>query len=90
MTKYSCVIGGATNDDSIVKVWKEHYEKLFSQHNNNNVVNETGKYALDNDYIITVADVRCSIDNMKSGKSYGPDGIAVEAIKYVVSFLQLI
>jgi len=82
MTKYSCVVGDATNDVSIVKLWTDHYAKLYSQHNNENIVNETAKYALDNDYAITVADVRCSIDNMKSGKSCGPDGIAAEAIKY--------
>jgi len=73
MTKYSCVVGDATNDVSIVKLWTDHYAKLYSQHNNENIVNETAKYALDNDYAITVADVRCSIDNMKSGKSCGPD-----------------
>ena len=32
--------------------------------------------------VITFVDVRCSIDNMLSGKSCGPDGIAAETIKY--------
>ena len=33
-------------------------------------------------YVITVEDVRYSIRNLKCGKSYGPDGIAAEAMKY--------
>lgn len=70
------------NDESIARVWKDHYEKLYSQYNNDNVVNDTAKYSSDNDYVITVADVCCSIVNLKGGKACGPDGIAAEAIKY--------
>jgi hypothetical protein len=55
---------------------------LYSQRSNDNIVDETVKYALHNDYVITVEDVRYSIRNLKCGKSYGPDGIAAEAMKY--------
>ena len=81
MTEHSCVIGDAIYDDSIVKVWKGHYEKLISQHDN--IANETAEYALHYDYSNCGRCIRCSaIDNLKSGKSYGPDGIAAEAMKY--------
>jgi hypothetical protein len=82
MTKYSCVIGDATTDEAIAKVWKDYYEKLYNQHNNDKIVVDTAKYSLNNDYAITFADVCCSINNLKVGKAYGPDGIAAEAVKY--------
>ena len=46
MTKHSCAIGDASDDDSIVKVWKDHYEKLYCQHSNDNIVDVTAKCAL--------------------------------------------
>ena len=46
------------------------------------LLTKQAKYALHNDYVITVEDVRYSIRNLKSGTSYGPDGIAAEAMKY--------
>ena len=83
MTQFSCVVGDANTDVSIVKVWKNHYEELYSKHDNNNLVDD--KYALrclNNDYIITVTDVCSAVINLKSGKASGPDGIAAEALKY--------
>jgi hypothetical protein len=82
MTKHSSVVGNATNDVSITKVWKDFYADLYSQHDNKDIIKEVAKYSIDNDYCINVADVLCSINSLKCGKACGPDGIAAEAIKF--------
>ena len=46
------------------------------------MLQDTLKHASNSNYVISVDDVNCAVQNLKSRKSCGPDGLAPEAIKY--------
>jgi hypothetical protein len=49
MTKYTTVIGTATANESIARLWNEHFQKLYSAHNNDQLINDNSNYVGNND-----------------------------------------
>ncbi len=87
MTKHATVIGDAKDDASIVRLWKQSFQQLYSQRSNEGLLVDTILHASNSAYTISVVDVNKAIQNLKCRKSYGPDGVAPEAIKYGGSVL---
>ena len=79
----SNVVGEATNVPNIAEIWKQHFKALYNQHNNKDLFDDVyAKYQNDNNFIISVDDLRTAVHKLRCGKSVGEDGIAAEALIY--------
>ncbi|MEJ2295059.1 MAG: reverse transcriptase domain-containing protein [Candidatus Lokiarchaeota archaeon] len=77
----SSVVREATNEADIAETWKQHhFQNFYNQHDNENLFAD--RYQNDNNFIISVDDLRIAIQKLKRGKSVGNDGIAAEALLY--------
>jgi hypothetical protein len=75
-------VNGVSGDANVAEMWKDSFEKLYSMHNNEGLVEHFDSYKTENIHTITNADMCNAIQQLKCRKSCGPDGIAAEAIKY--------
>ena len=83
MTKSANSINGVTGDAAIANLWKESFAKLYSMHDNSDLLNVMSECNDDDEArVITCTDVIKSVDKMKCRKACGPDGISTEAIKF--------
>ena len=75
-------IGIANGDDEIRELWKNHFQQLYSLHDNSTLLQEVNSYQNNNNYIVTVDDVIMACKQLKRGKSVGPDSIPAEALMF--------
>ena len=72
-----------TSVEKQTQLWKTHVEKMFNKEAPREVedIPERDEYILVNMDPPTTNEVKSEIDNMKSGKAPGADGISVEMLK---------
>lgn len=75
-------INGVSGDVMVAEMWRDNFEKLYSMHSNEGLVDEFEHYKTDKVHTISNADLCNAIQQLKCHKSCGPDGIPAEAIKY--------
>ena len=75
-------VNGASGDVSVSQMWRDSFEKLYSIHDNEGAVGLFDNFESDNIRTITNAELISAIQQLKHGKSCGPDGIPAEAIKH--------
>ena len=80
---YYYSINGVTGDAAIANLWKESFAKLYSMHNNSDLLNVMLECNNDDEaHVITCTDVVKTVEKMKCRKACGQDGISTEAIKF--------
>jgi hypothetical protein len=75
MTVHSNKVGSAVGDEAIAQLWKSSFKELYSRHDNDNIVEKFANYCTDNNNLITVSEVTCAVNSLKSRKASGPDGV---------------
>jgi exonuclease III len=91
-------INGATGENAIATMWKEHYSAILNSSRNTNVkqnvMKELEQVELDSNDMCTPVDVEAAICKLKKNKALGLDGIASEhfiyASKKVAVYLSLL
>ena len=68
-------------------MWKDTFQYLYSTHNNENLSKNFAGYTTDSNFMITIENMYSAINQLKSHKSTGPDGIPAEAIKHASRLL---
>ena len=86
-TNNTDTVNGISGDTQIAEMWKDTFQKLYSMHNNENLSNNFEGYTTDTNYVITIENMYSAINQLKSRKSTGPDGIPTEAIKHASRLL---
>jgi len=88
-------IGGASGAGNVTNMWKDHFQKLYSDNTDNkHIKNFQDKILASanrsaNMPLLKVDDIVYAISNQKLGKAAGPDGICTEAFIYGGHRLQL-
>lgn len=82
ITTHASTINGVSGDDEIAEMWRGSFEKLYSMHSNDGLLQEFEDFNNGSLHIIKLIDVSNAIKQLKCHKACGPDGIQSEAIKY--------
>ena len=73
----------ATDNDTILNLWKNHYQCLFNCIKDSNTLNKkTEVNCLFDDVKVTINDVRDAVNKLDCNKSCGADDIYAEHLKY--------
>ena len=89
--KFTNCVDGIVGDENIANMWRNSFESLYDIHKH------TEELTIDNYYArstcccpvndVSIHNVQTAVENLKLGKSFDPDGIFAEAIKFGVSLL---
>ena len=77
------VIDGVTGSDSIVNMWRSHYNDLFNCiKKDNNVHDLYNNVCYEPDIEVSHADITSGIEGLANNKSCGLDGVSAEHLKH--------
>ena len=77
------VIDGVTGSDSIVNMWRSHYNDLFNCiKKDNNVQDLYNNVCYEPDIEVSHADITSGIEGLANNKSCGLDGVSAEHLKH--------
>ena len=88
----ACTIDGATGDEEITEMWRNHYSDLLNSSSDiskkQEVMARLEAVRVDDEDLFTSHEVEAAINKLKKGKAAGKDGLTSEHFIYSSKKLQ--